>query len=404
MTAPSYPDHNNNNGWATRLLSVFKKEVRDHMRDRRSLLLALIYPLLGPLLIAGGLSMAGHTIQSSKEKLAFDIVVLGAENAPDLIRHLQKHEITIVPAETMEFAREVVRDGKIAVGLAIPEAAKGQERFTVQMLLNLGRVDNLRRTARLQRVIDLLNAEIASERLKNAGFEKDFARSIQVEDVSITRPPNIAIFFYNMMPPLVIFMLFLGGVHLSIDTTVGERERGSLEPLLLAPVERWVLLMAKSGAAVAFTAITATVNLAAFAIFMGWAAAGSTLLAAPPGWDVFAAIFVISMPLMVIAVALQMSIAVVTRSMKEAQIYLGLLPLVPALPGMILVFTPVTPGSFDVMVPVFGQMILMSRLILSEPVLISQVVTASISTLVAAGLIFLLAARWFRREKMFVLG
>ncbi|MCK5446392.1 MAG: ABC transporter permease [Rhodospirillaceae bacterium] len=404
MSTPKYPAYKDTNGWYTRLISVFRKEVRDHFRDRRSLLLALIYPLLGPLLIAGGLSMAGHTIQSSKEKLAFEVVVLGAENAPQLIRHLQKNEITIVPAETIETAKEVVRDGIVSVGLSIPLAAKGQERFTVQMLLNLSRVDNLRKTARLQTVIGQLNAEIARERLTEAGFEKDFARSIKVEDVSISRPPNIAIFFYNMMPPLVIFMLFLGGVHLAIDTTVGERERGSLEPLLLAPVERWVLLLAKSMAAVAFTAITAFVNLAAFAIFLGWAAAGSTLLAAPPSWNVFAAIFVISLPLMFIAVALQMSIAVVTRSMKEAQIYLGLLPLVPALPGMILVFTPITPGQFDVMVPVFGQMLLMSRLIMGEPVLISQVVSASLSTFVAAGLIFLLAAKWFRREKMFVLG
>ncbi|MCK5166518.1 MAG: ABC transporter permease, partial [Rhodospirillaceae bacterium] len=354
--------------------------------------------------VAGGLYLAGTTIQSERTAVAFDVVVVGADNSPLLIEHLEAHDISIVVKTSLIEAKKLVLDGHIPVGLVIPENAEGEKRFTVQMLMNLSRVSNLRLTARLERVINILNAELTKERLVEAGLEKDFAKPIKIKDVSVTRLPNIAVFFYNMMPPLIIFMIFLGGVHLAIDTTVGERERGSLEPLLLSPVERWILLLAKSKAAVLFTAITSFINIAAFYVFCGWAASLSKHLDQPPAWYMFIAMFVISIPLMAIAVALQMSIAVITRSMKEAQIYLGLLPLVPALPGMIMVFKPISPGAWDVAIPVFGQMLLLGRLALSESVTIAQVLTATVSTSIAAALIFWLAARWFKREKMFLLG
>lgn len=405
MKKPDYtPAYKKTYGPMARLLAIFRKEVRDHMRDRRTLLLALIYPLLAPLLVAGGLYIAGTTIQSERTAVAFEIGVVGPSNSPMLIDHLKKYEITIIEMSSVQATKKQMLDGDMPVGLVIPETAIGQKRFEVKMLMNLSRVSNLRLTARLERVINKLNAELTKQRLSEVGLEKDFAKPIKIEDVSVTRLPNIAIFFYNMMPPLIIFMIFLGGVHLSIDTTVGERERGSLEPLLLSPVERWILLLAKSMAAVLFTAITSFINIAAFYVFCGWAATISEHLDKPPAWNIFIVMFAVSIPLMAIAVALQMSIAVITRSMKEAQIYLGLLPLVPALPGMIMVFKPMVPGSFDVAVPVYGQLLLLGRLALSEPVSITQVLTATASTTLAAIAIFALAARWFKREKMFLLG
>jgi sodium transport system permease protein len=288
--------------------------------------------------------------------------------------------------------------------LVVPPMAKDTDTFTVDVITNLGRADNLRATARLADVIASYNENIANQRAQAAGLPGDYATAIKMHKVNVARDANIAVFFYNMMPPLIIFMIFLGGVHLSIDSTVGERERGALEPLLLAPVERWVLLLAKSGAALAFTFVTTLVNVGAFKGFMGLAAGSAEQLTQPPGVLVFTAIILISLPLMAIAVALQMSIAVITKSMKEAQIYLGLLPLVPALPGMVLVFQPVNPTDLTMALPIFGQMILIGQLVAEQTLDPRHIAIATFTTMAAAGLIFLVAARWFRREKMFVLG
>lgn len=391
--------------WTQRLMTVFKKEMRDHLRDRRSLLLALIYPLLGPLLVAGGLVMAGKTLQANHGERVVTVPAYGLENAPDLSQHLADNNIKIVPApDTHDERTAAVRDNHLGLVLVVPKPGEGLTSFSVDIITNLERVRNLRTTARLTDVIQSYNDKLAGVRAQAAGLPADYAHTIVMHKINVARDANIALFFYNMIPPLVIFMIFLGGVHMAIDTTVGERERGSLEPLLLAPVERWVLLLAKSMAALAFTAITTGMNLAAFKIFLSLAATTSDNLAAPPGWAVFAAIFAVSVPLMAIAVALQMSVAVVTRSMKEAQIYLGLLPLVPALPGMVLVFRPINPSDLGVAVPVFGQMTLINQLVSEQVPLMVHAAIASLVTLVAAGLIFALAARWFQREKMFVLG
>ena len=389
-------------GWLSRLKTVFFKELRDHTRDKRSLMLALIYPMLGPLLVAGGLFIAGKTLQGDFRTQFVNIPVVGIENAPALKAYLEDKNIRFLPAP--QDKEDAVREGRVPVVMVVPETARGQDRFHVELITNMGRVDNLKITMRLSRTINAFNEKVADDLARAAGLPEGYGAPIKITNTNVAREANIAVFFYNMMPPLVIFMIFLGGVHLAVDTTVGERERGSLEPLLLAPVERWVLLMAKSGAALAFTAVTTIVNLAAFRIFMGAAVMSSERLVDPPSWGVFALAFVISVPLMFIAVALQMSVAVITRSMKEAQIYLGLLPLVPALPGMVMVFSPMNPTDATVAVPVLGQMLLINQLVAEQSLDWGQVLTATVSTSFAAALIFILAARWFRREKMFVLG
>lgn len=393
------------NGWGRRVWAVFAKEMRDHIRDRRSLMLALIYPLLAPLLVAGALFLAGKTLQGDFRQQFVTIPVVGLEHAPALETFLHDNNILFAPAPaTRSDMEDAVREGRLPVVMIVPESARDQESFTVELITNTGRVDNLRITLRLSTIIRAYNQRIANREARAAGLPEGYGSAVQIERTNVSRDANIAVFFYNMMPPLVIFMIFLGGVHLAIDTTVGERERGSLEPLLLAPVERWVLLLAKALAAFAFTAVTTVVNLAAFRVFMGLAVATSERLSPPPAWDVFALAFVIAVPLMAIAVALQMSIAVITRSMKEAQIYLGLLPLVPALPGMVMVFAPMNPTDVTVAVPILGQMLLINQLVTEQAMLPYHLAIATLSTTVSAALIFLLAAKWFRREKMFVLG
>ncbi|MEG3616909.1 ABC transporter permease subunit [Magnetovibrio sp. PR-2] len=392
-------------GWFWRWWGVFKKELIDHTRDRRSIMLALIYPMLGPLLVGGAMYFAGKTLQGDFREKFIEVPVAGLEFAPGLKTYMESQNVRFKPVTaSRELQEKHVREGRLPVVLVIPKAAQGQEHFDVEFITNTGRVDNLKVTIRLGNIIRGYNRKQAETIALAAGLDAGYASSVEIIRTNVARDANVAVFFYNMMPPLMIFMIFLGGVHLAIDTTVGERERGSLEPLLLAPVERWVLLLAKSGAAFVFTAVTALVNVVAFRLFMGWAVMSSDKLVPPPDWLVFIELFVIAAPLMLIAVALQMSIAVITRSMKEAQIYLGLLPLVPALPGMVMVFSPVDPSAVTSLVPILGQMLLLTQLVSGQELDALQVLSATASTTLSAGLIFLLAAKWFRREKMFVLG
>ncbi|MDH5189574.1 MAG: ABC transporter permease, partial [Rhodospirillaceae bacterium] len=183
MTAPNYKKEKVSTGRMARLIAVFKKEIRDHLRDRRTLLLALIYPLLAPALVAGGLYVAGTTIQSERTAVSFNVAVVGGINSPMLTGHLEKNDITTIEMATVDEAKKQMLEGGIPVGLVIPENAKNNTEFTVQMLMNLNLVSNLRLTARLERVINQLNAELGKRTLERVGLEEDFARPIKIQDV-----------------------------------------------------------------------------------------------------------------------------------------------------------------------------------------------------------------------------
>ena len=385
-----------------RIVVVFRKEFLDHFRDRRSLGMALIYPILGPLLLGGSLYFAGNNLLAMNEAEAVTVPARGAEHAPALVAFLADNNIYLKPAP--DDPETAVREGIEPLAMIFPESAAGQDQFGVKMLIDLSRIGNVRITSRVMGAINAYNNQVAKKISLAAGLAEDFASAVKVEPISVARQANIAIFFYNLMPPLVIFMVFLSGVYLSIDMTAGERDRGQLEPLLIAPVERWELLLAKSAVAFLFTMMIVAINLLAFRSLFGAVVEASDRLVAPPEPAVFVAMFFVALPMMAIAVALQMSIAVVTRSMKEAQIYLGLLPLVPALPGMIMVFAPLTPQTWIASIPILGQMMIFDQLVAKGTAPLHHVALATGSTALLAGLVFWQAARLFQREKLFFLG
>jgi sodium transport system permease protein len=111
-------------------------------------------------------------------------------------------------------------------------------------------------------------------------------------------------------------------------------------------------------------------------------------------------IFVIALPIMPLAAALQIIIASFTRSFKEAQNYLGLLPLAPALPGMFLAFLPVKPTAAAMLVPTYGQQLLINQVLRDEPIDPSHLLIASGSTLMIGFLLIVLAVKLYERERI----
>jgi sodium transport system permease protein len=216
---------------------------------------------------------------------------------------------------------------------------------------------------------------------------------------TVGRGRDPASVFYALIPPLLMFMIFLGGTHLAIDTTAGERERGSLEPLLTAPVERSTLLVGKASAALAFTVLTVLVHLIAFMLILGAVAHGTSGLRPPPDLAAFATILAIAVPVMVVAVALQFLIATITRSMKEAQIYLGLLPVVPAMPGMVMALTTAHAAKAVAAVPILGQLVAFTDIAVGQAPSWSALALASFGTLAIAAAAFWAATRAFERMR-----
>jgi len=119
-----------------------------------------------------------------------------------------------------------------------------------------------------------------------------------------------------------------------------------------------------------------------------------------PGLSDFTFVFILCIPIMMMAVAIQMIVATVSKSFKETQTYLGLLPLLPALPGMIMVFVPIQPSAWAMMIPTYGQTILIGQLVRGETPDYGFMLLSCLATTAVALVLLFMAARFYNRENM----
>lgn len=377
---------------------VFRKEMTDNLRDRRSIAMAMIYPIIGPLLLGLMITFVAGTLAIEPNR-PIDIAVANVGNAPELVRFLKARGATMREAPADPAA--AVRRGDLPLVLVLPERIAGAEGMTLEVRL-VADAARLASIIPLGQVLDLLRtyeSEVTTERLRAAGVSPDVATPLRIVHENVGRAISLGATFLSMMPPFLIFTLFLGGVYLTLDTTSGERERGSFEPLMINPVTRSEILLGKLAAAVVFTLIALAVQMVAFWVMLRLVPRESLGLASPPGALRLALLLPVCLPLALFAVATQLVIAAVTRSLREAQTYLGLLPLVPAIAGMILVFVPVHLQSLLAAIPTFGQTVLMGQVIRSEQVSWTLIGVSAVATLAVTFALLALAFRLYERER-----
>jgi sodium transport system permease protein len=254
---------------------------------------------------------------------------------------------------------------------------------------------------RARMLLDQYSAQIGSLRLMARGVSPAVLQPMIVARVDVSTPQSQVGIFLNMMPYFIVLVVFVGGMYVIIDTTAGERERGSLEPLLINPAPRWEVVVGKLAASIPFAVFAVFLTLVAFAIgFNVFPIEDYVGFQVSIDINVMIGIFLISLPMILLASALQMIIATFTRSFKEAQTYVAFLPLIPALPGIALAFIPVRASYLNMAIPTFGQQLLINQLMRGEPIDPANVVVSVISTILCAILLVYLAVQQFKRERI----
>jgi sodium transport system permease protein len=385
--------------WA-KVLIVFIKETVDNSRDRRSLLVALIYPLLGPLLIGLMISAIVDVTTAAKPGQA-SLVLSGAGYAPDLVRFLNDRGIRVIDAPPDVDGAVSSGDMEIVVVISEDFDAKFKAGRTARITVvsNSSRLPGLIALNRTATLLGDFNRKIWGQRIKGKGVDLDVLRPLTIDSRDVKAGVHIVEILLLMVPPLFIFNLFMGGVYLAMDTTSGERERGSLEPLLVNPVARWGIMLGKYLAALLYTAAGVLVQLVAFMVIFQ-AVGGDFAFARVFNVTAVAGIFIVTLPLMMVAVGVQFIIATLTRSFKEAQTYLGLLPLVPAIPGMVMVFAPVQAREWMMTIPIFSQTLILGRMVQGEALVLSDTLISMSTSIGAAAVLMFFTAWLYGREKL----
>ncbi len=385
-----------------RIQTIFQKEITDNLRDRRSLLSALLYPLLGPAILIAIFYAIGNLANEQSEK-PLDLPVIGAENAPNLVEFLRQANVAIQPPPAD--AEALVREGELDVVLVIPNgfgaALTSGEPAPVRLILDESRQSASQSIDRVRTLLGAYNNQIGRMRLAARGVSPIVIDVLAIETVDLSTPQSQVANLLNLVPYFIIFSIFMGGMYLAIDTTAGEKERGSLEPLLTTPATHADLVLGKMGATLVFTAVAVVETVVGFILGVNLLPLEQMIgvkISLTP--QLALGILALAAPMMLLASALQMIVATATKGTKEAQTYLGFLPMIPAMPGMFLAFFPVKPELWNMAIPTFGQQILINRLMRGEGIAPLHVVLNTTVTILVSLLLVWVAIRLYGREKL----
>jgi sodium transport system permease protein len=383
-------------------LTVFWKEVRENLRDRRTIINTLLTgPLFAPLVFVLIINTA-VTREIEKADKPLPLPVIGAERAPNLVDALKQHGVEIKPAP--DDPERAVRDTDADVVLRIPtsyvEAWNKGEPAQVELIYDQSQRDAQGSVGRLRALLENYGQRTGALRLVARGLSPDVIRPVVVANRDQSTAQSRSGTMFGMLPYFFILGVFVGGMALAIDTTAGERERQSLEPLLVNPVSRSWILAGKLAATCVFALTTLLISIVAFSIagqFLPTEKLGMSLEIGPR----FALLTLFAMlPLVLLLATLQTLAAAFAKSFREAQTYLSLLMFVPVIPTLMLSVFPIKTQTWMYAVPLMGQQIAITRLLRGDAVAMRDLALCFACTAIAALLVFAFTARIYRSERL----
>jgi sodium transport system permease protein len=388
------------------LFSVFRKEVRENLRDRRAAFNSLLLgPILFPFLIIG-LSYFTVSMQEEKAEQVLEVPVVGAEHAPNLVRFMEQQQVRVLPPP--DDPEGAVRDQTWPVVVRIPAEFPQQwsegEPAVVELIADPSRRES---NIPVQRVNGLLNGygrQIGALRLQLRGVSPNLASAVIVKDVDLSTPQSRAALAMIFLPYFLMITAFTGGMHLAIDSTAGEKERKSLEPLLINPVPRWQIMSGKMLATTVFALASLGLTLVSFRLalpFMPTGALGIDLDLTPA---MIASLLLVVGPVAILAAALLTLLAAFAKGFREAQSYMGLVIFIPMIPSMLYMTNPVKPEAWMMAIPMFSQNLLITEFLRGETVPVPWLYLSSGGTLVLGLLLAAFAATLFNRPKVIFSG
>ena len=348
---------------------VFVKELRDALRDRRTLLaVALSSVALGPLMLVL-LSLLVGTLEERGQSR--EIVVAGAANAPTLVNYLERQTFVVKPAPAdyeRALAARTLGDAVLVVPAAFErELADG----LAPTLLIVAATGNTRAAASRDRVAQAVqgfNQEQAGLRLAMRGVAPALLEAVRVDERDLADPRARSAQLTAMLPFFVLMAVLYGALNAALDATAGERERGSLEPLLTNPAPRIAIVLGKWAAVSSVGMLVAVLSSLSF-LPGQWLLRSESLAALFRYGPREAALFLaLLLPLAAALAALLMAVAIRCRSVREAQANATVVLLAVSLLPLVALLDLGGERPWHLAVPALAQVALMGRVLRGEAI------------------------------------
>ena len=383
-------------------LIVFLKEVAENLRDRRTVINTLLTgPLLAPAIFVLIIN-ATISRELDKAERALPVPVIGAEHAPNLIAALKQQNIEIkdAPADPERAVRDMDADLVLRIPAEFGDSWKKGEPAQVELIYDASRREAQTSVGRLRGALENYSQRTGAMRLLARGLSPSVIRPYVVADRDQSTAQTRSGTLFAMLPYFFILGAFIGGMALAIDTTAGERERQSLEPLLVNPVSRAKILIGKLAATSAFALTSVLLGIVAFSVVGRVLPTGKLGMSLEIGPHFALTTMLVMLPLVFLIATLQTLAAAFAKSFREAQTYLSLLMFVPAVPTMLLSLFPVKTESWMYAVPLMGQQITITRLMRGEMVGSGELGLCFLATALAALVVYAITAAIYRGERL----
>ncbi|HIE5097185.1 ABC transporter permease [Stenotrophomonas maltophilia] len=388
------------------LMTVMRKELRDLSRDRRTLLLTLLFgPLLYPVLLLGMGKLAESRVRTQIEQ-PLQIPTIGAQNAPNLVRFLAAQGLNTAPAP--KDLAGAIRSQDIDVALRISDDF-GKDWADGKPALVEVIKDSTRRaaevpSARLEAALATYNGQVGALRLMARGIDAQVARPLDVarQDLASAEAKR-GMILSMLLPVLLTLTSFIGGAYLVMDATAGERERQSLEPLLATPGSRSAIVSGKIAAACVVGFVSLLLTLVAFKV-SAQIAPGNIGRQFNMNVASMLQMLLVMLPMLMIGTSLLTFLSAAAKSMKEAQSHMTWLMLLPMMPGYALVAYPLKSELWQYAVPFLSQNQMLLKVIRHEmitPTIWAIYLGASLGL---AALLWFAAVRRYHNERLAISG
>lgn len=384
------------------ILTMMWKEIRDNLRDKRSLFFALIYgPLLMPALMIGPIVFnAGKHIQSYDT--GREIHVYGEERAPNLLQYLKSKNIDAKPVDD-DFKEQIVNgDIKLVVEVSETYGDDILEGSPAKVTIHYDKEEQESQSLfwQVRGEIDGYGRLIAAQRMSIRGFDQNLLRPIDIAENDLSEEEFGAGILANIIMFLVIFSSMMGGFYLAIDITAGERERNSLEPLLSLALTRTQIALGKYLTILCFCVasfVLPVISVAIWAMFLPEKFFGNADI---PGLVTYLKLIVISLPISILMAGFLMVIAAYSKSTKEAQTQMGIAMFFPMAPFFVVQFLDVKADSITNAVPILSQYLLADKIMMDATHPIAAMLPGAASCLLFAAALLAVSIYLYKQDSI----
>ncbi len=328
---------------------VYRKELIDQLRDRRTVISMIVIPiLLMPLLSIGFISLAMRLLQKAQEE-GYTVMLIGAENAPTLAEKIGRTESLRVVPYAPDYVQQI-NNKKLRLAVEFPpgfeqQMTSGSDDLPVVKLYTFSgelRAQLALRT--VQKVIQDYRQQVVKQRLEARNLSAAILEPFKVQDENVAPPEKVGgAQLGGLIPYFIIILSLTGAMYPAMDLTAGEKERGTIETILASAVRRSELVLGKFFMVLTASLTTTLLSLASFTVTILLTAGatggamrggGSKELVFVISGKAVAVVFFMVLPLTVMFAAALLAIALLAKSYKEAQSYISPLMLVVILPAV----------------------------------------------------------------------